>query len=696
MSRVIAGARARRSVRPDSRVSVVVIARDEEAHLLGCLRSLARQSHAALDVVVVDDGSRDATGAIADRVAASDARFRVVHQAPSGRSAAREAGLALADGELLRFVDGDDVLPAGAIRRQVGALRGSGSDLVAGSVHVLDGRGARPGTLQPHDRRASTAARTPELLRTGGLGHLLFTRASWDGLGLGFDARLDVHEDLPVAFGALLRAPAVDAVTTPVLLHRRHADDRARRRLEVGTLTDLLGAVDLTLAAVDADAGGAPRLALRALFGGELAACLRVYDLASPGWRSAFAAGVLPLLDRIPVRDLATRPAIERVGWELLRGGRDEALAAVLRAGRTGTAPAPVRRRGRRQVGWATLPGLRPAASRLLPQDPAVGARVTLDGLVSPAGTLALHGHGALVGTGAPSADARGAAAGPGAPSRPVHAKTTVGLRLVARADQRPRRLTPTPLQLATTDGGAPGTFAAGLDVAALRGGHSWSAATWDLWAEVSAGGLRRHVDRFALPAGAHGAAFLPAEDQVLVRMIARPDGRVSIGVETAWACVRRQRTALGGLLMLSGDLRLRHAEPALELRRRSDGHRRRQPLRVDRARLPHGFEATIPLHDLAEAPAPLGSVTADPADAQHVWELWILDGAHERRLALPGDVPVAAWFAGDRVVSLLPTPKGHAVLVEQDRAGVRVGAALGPASWAAVGLPAVGETDAS
>lgn len=70
----------RRRQSPDATsplLSVVVPAYDVEDYLADCLRSILRQSHAALEVVVVDDGSTDATGQIADRFAAEDPRVRV-------------------------------------------------------------------------------------------------------------------------------------------------------------------------------------------------------------------------------------------------------------------------------------------------------------------------------------------------------------------------------------------------------------------------------------------------------------------------------------------------------------------------------------------------------------------------------------------------------------------------------------------
>ena len=77
-------------------LSVVVPVYNVERYLAACLSSVLEQSHRDLEVIVVDDGSTDRSGEIADRFAAADSRVRVVHQANAGLGAARNAGTRLA------------------------------------------------------------------------------------------------------------------------------------------------------------------------------------------------------------------------------------------------------------------------------------------------------------------------------------------------------------------------------------------------------------------------------------------------------------------------------------------------------------------------------------------------------------------------------------------------------------------------
>jgi cellulose synthase/poly-beta-1,6-N-acetylglucosamine synthase-like glycosyltransferase len=109
------------------RVSVVLAARDEAKHLPATLAALAVQTHAELEVVIVDDRSTDATGAIADKAAASGRRVQAIHVAALpdgwlGKNNALHVGAAGADGEILLFTDADVRLHPRAIAKAVAVM----------------------------------------------------------------------------------------------------------------------------------------------------------------------------------------------------------------------------------------------------------------------------------------------------------------------------------------------------------------------------------------------------------------------------------------------------------------------------------------------------------------------------------------------------------------------------------------------
>ena len=104
-------------------VSVLIPAYNAQATLLQTLQSVERQSFGDLEVIVVDDGSRDDTARIAADFAARDARFRLVRQANAGAAAARNAALALARGAWIAPLDADDLWHPDKLARQVQCLK---------------------------------------------------------------------------------------------------------------------------------------------------------------------------------------------------------------------------------------------------------------------------------------------------------------------------------------------------------------------------------------------------------------------------------------------------------------------------------------------------------------------------------------------------------------------------------------------
>ncbi len=91
-------------------ISVVVPVYHVEAYLDRCVASICGQSFGDLEVLLVDDGSRDRSGALCDAWAAKDDRVRVIHKENGGVSSARNVGIAAARGEYICFVDSDDWL----------------------------------------------------------------------------------------------------------------------------------------------------------------------------------------------------------------------------------------------------------------------------------------------------------------------------------------------------------------------------------------------------------------------------------------------------------------------------------------------------------------------------------------------------------------------------------------------------------
>lgn len=91
-------------------ISVIVPVYNAEKYLTKCIDSILAQSFENFELILVDDGSKDGSGAICDKYAARDSRVKVLHKKNGGVSAARESGIAQSKGEYIAFIDADDYI----------------------------------------------------------------------------------------------------------------------------------------------------------------------------------------------------------------------------------------------------------------------------------------------------------------------------------------------------------------------------------------------------------------------------------------------------------------------------------------------------------------------------------------------------------------------------------------------------------
>ena len=117
------------------KISVIVPVYKAEAFLQKCVNSILQQTFTNLELLLIDDGSPDNSGALCDRFAASDSRVRVFHKPNGGVSSARNLGMKEARGDFIAFADSDDWLAPDALETFYYAAISAGADSV-GSPHV--------------------------------------------------------------------------------------------------------------------------------------------------------------------------------------------------------------------------------------------------------------------------------------------------------------------------------------------------------------------------------------------------------------------------------------------------------------------------------------------------------------------------------------------------------------------------------
>lgn len=122
----------------DTKVSVIVPVYNVEKYLDRCVESIVRQSYKNIEILLVDDGSKDNGGKKIDEWACRDMRIKAIHRVNGGLSAARNTGIENATGSQLIFVDSDDWIHENMVKNMVAAL--SEGEIVCCGMIRTDGR----------------------------------------------------------------------------------------------------------------------------------------------------------------------------------------------------------------------------------------------------------------------------------------------------------------------------------------------------------------------------------------------------------------------------------------------------------------------------------------------------------------------------------------------------------------------------
>lgn len=116
------------------KISIIVPVYKVEKELDRCVQSLLKQTYKNLEIILVDDGSPDRCPILCDQYAMEDERIRVIHKKNGGLSDARNAGLNLATGEYVLYVDSDDYIELDSCERLISATSDGQVDIVVGNA----------------------------------------------------------------------------------------------------------------------------------------------------------------------------------------------------------------------------------------------------------------------------------------------------------------------------------------------------------------------------------------------------------------------------------------------------------------------------------------------------------------------------------------------------------------------------------
>jgi CDP-glycerol glycerophosphotransferase len=638
-------------------LSVVVPVYNVAPYLDECLASIAAQYHDRLEVIMVDDGSTDDSGAIASAWAERDKRFVLVTQKNAGLGAARNTGTRHATGEYLMFVDSDDVLPPYATELLISSIETTGSDFASGNVLRLTSRGVHQSALHK-TAFATTSLRThvskqSSLMDDRTAWNKVFRRSFWDAHKLAFPEGV-LYEDTPVIVPAHVLAKSVDVLDVPVYYWReREGADKSitQRRGEVRGFVDRLAGVRQ----VSRFLGKHKQRKIKRIYDasaltGDLMIFMKELPRVDDDYRQIFLDSCNEFLDTVDQKVLDGLPAQQRVLWRLVRKRMLPELLEMIPTVRS--RHSIVRKGLRRYHDLMFLEDERPELPRTLYLAGTPRPRTKMHAATWRDGRLHLRGHAFI-----PSQAAS-------------HVWSTTRLLWLKSDDGRQTKKTPLANRKctdATAENGTASTnydwsgFEAEIDPQLLKDGDgNWRDGVWSIVVGVVGLGQK---SKGSFEVGEHANpiklnSYYVDKDVRITPVVT--DGRLKLHVEHVGALVTG-----GGLdgdaVEIRGELTGSNRQPATaRLSRTSGVVWRSYPVTIDDDR----FSFRIPVRDLqnqGESYPPL--LVGEPGDR---WDVELAPGDDHSdpiRLATPADFAWPPIHLTGRMVALHADGKGHPVL---------------------------------
>jgi glycosyltransferase involved in cell wall biosynthesis len=199
-----------------ARVSVIMPSLNMGPFIDAALRSVAQQRVAVHEIVLLDAGSTDDTHAVVRKHQQAGLPIRMLSHPPGAPGLARNCGIAQASGDLIAFLDPDDLWPAGKLERQLRRLASAPEvDMVSGYVCYFD-------TPDASGLVPAAASRTERIFHVH-VGACIYRREVFDRLGGAFDPDLLYGEDVDLLLRVREQAVPFTILRSVELYYRQHA-----------------------------------------------------------------------------------------------------------------------------------------------------------------------------------------------------------------------------------------------------------------------------------------------------------------------------------------------------------------------------------------------------------------------------------------------------------------------------------------
>ena len=220
-------------------VSIIVPVYNAERTVGRCIESILNQEYTDFELLLINDGSTDASGSLCDGYAAKDARIRVIHKKNGGVSAARNTALDLAQGTYLQFLDSDDWLTPDATSSLVRAAEDTGCDLIVADFYrVIGERVSQKGDIDEdgvmtREEYAAHMMENPADFYYGVLWNKLYRRAIVEAHHLRMDPEISWCEDFMFNLEYIRYAASFQALPIPIYYYVKTKGSLANQNLTI-------------------------------------------------------------------------------------------------------------------------------------------------------------------------------------------------------------------------------------------------------------------------------------------------------------------------------------------------------------------------------------------------------------------------------------------------------------------------------
>lgn len=216
----------------EDKVSVIVPVFNNRKYLKRCLNSLACQTYSNIEVIIIDDGSSDGSGALCEEFCSTHSNFQYYYKSNEGVSVARNYGLSIASGSFLCFVDSDDWISKKRIENMMHIAKNEGVDIVFDDNTVVqNGDIIATETLEyvAVNQCIPKSDITPEMLLqlAGGVCRGIYRRELFEGVKF-FD-QLALSEDQVANICLLGKAEKIYYVNKPMYYRRIYSESAVYR-----------------------------------------------------------------------------------------------------------------------------------------------------------------------------------------------------------------------------------------------------------------------------------------------------------------------------------------------------------------------------------------------------------------------------------------------------------------------------------